>query len=365
METLTKEIFDKLSKGEVFASGILPNSPDGIFMTNNGGELRWVAKNGYGNDWAIYCHWSDRSVEWIEAHGDKIDTEKANDIVLQWASTSNDDSIDALTIQSAIAEEFGVELSEWQKGKVVSAKENSVKWKGYDSPEMKQKKFNEIISRADKADKLINKRVDEELKNNPDVPRYKMADKIYHLAKEGQFPEIDLGFFDDNPYIDSFNSHYIEKYFRQALTYKKQWALNFKSEVKKAVTNYEYTSQEPEISPKDAHAAVKAMYSITQNHFKKAGFEPEDEITLFRGTQAQVPGASLGNPVTVRGNAAESWSLSPTVAANFGGTVLMTKVKVKDILSTCATGFGCVNEAEVVILGGYEYSALVVRHKNG
>lgn len=73
---LTLEEFNNLPKGEVFATGVLPNSPDGIFMTRDGGELRWVAKNGFGDDWAIYCHRSYHTVEWIRDHGDKVITEQ-------------------------------------------------------------------------------------------------------------------------------------------------------------------------------------------------------------------------------------------------------------------------------------------------
>jgi hypothetical protein len=76
MTKLTKAEFDKLPDGQVFATGVLPNSPEGLFMTNNGGELRWVAKKGWGYDWAIYCHWCDKSPEWIEQHGDKVHAEE-------------------------------------------------------------------------------------------------------------------------------------------------------------------------------------------------------------------------------------------------------------------------------------------------
>jgi len=71
---MTKEQFDALPHSEVFATGTFPNSPEGIFMTNNreGDTLRWVAKKGYGNDWAVYCHWAEHSAEWVTAHGDKV-----------------------------------------------------------------------------------------------------------------------------------------------------------------------------------------------------------------------------------------------------------------------------------------------------
>lgn len=69
---LTKEEFDNLGNEEIFATGILPNSPEGLFMTNAGSELRWVAVKGYTNCWTIYCHWSKYSAEWIYASGDKV-----------------------------------------------------------------------------------------------------------------------------------------------------------------------------------------------------------------------------------------------------------------------------------------------------
>jgi len=69
---ITKELFDQLPHGEVFSTGVLPNSEEGLFMTRDGGFLRWVAKKGYGNDWAIYCHWSDKTPEWVAENGDKV-----------------------------------------------------------------------------------------------------------------------------------------------------------------------------------------------------------------------------------------------------------------------------------------------------
>ena len=69
---LTQKEFDKLISGEVFSTGIQPNSPDGIFMTRDGGNLRWVAVKGFGNDWACYCHWDSNTVEYVKQSGDKL-----------------------------------------------------------------------------------------------------------------------------------------------------------------------------------------------------------------------------------------------------------------------------------------------------
>ena len=73
---LTKEEFDKLTPGEVFATGVQSNSPEGIFMTQDGGNLRWVATKGYANDWTAYCHWDFNSVEYVKKSGDKLYNEK-------------------------------------------------------------------------------------------------------------------------------------------------------------------------------------------------------------------------------------------------------------------------------------------------
>ncbi len=69
---LTLDHFTTLIGGEIFATGVQPNSPDGIFMTRDGGNLRWVAVKGYGNDWTIYCHWEHSSVDYIKTSGDKL-----------------------------------------------------------------------------------------------------------------------------------------------------------------------------------------------------------------------------------------------------------------------------------------------------
>ena len=73
---ITKEEFDKSTPGEVFATGVKPNSPEGIFMTQDGGNLRWVATKGHANDWSVYCHWEFNSVEYIKQYGDKMHNEK-------------------------------------------------------------------------------------------------------------------------------------------------------------------------------------------------------------------------------------------------------------------------------------------------
>jgi hypothetical protein len=75
---MTFEEFKKVPDGIVFMTGVLPNSEEGIYMTNHryGDNMRWVAKKGDFSDWAVYCYWADKTVEWVTNYGDKIMTEE-------------------------------------------------------------------------------------------------------------------------------------------------------------------------------------------------------------------------------------------------------------------------------------------------
>lgn len=70
---LTKEKLEQMQPGEIIAVGIVPNSPEGIFMTEHrkGDNLLWIAKRGDGYpDWAIYCHFlhESRAIE-VDSRG--------------------------------------------------------------------------------------------------------------------------------------------------------------------------------------------------------------------------------------------------------------------------------------------------------
>lgn len=135
------------------------------------------------------------------------------------------------------------------------------------------------------------------------------------------------------------------------------------------------TSLEPgaaKYSNKDeaTSAFLHSMYSNTQAKLKDQGIE---KITVYRGIQSpELSGLKKGEVIKINGNAMESWSLHPKVAKNFAGgdtglnlkrgKVLAMEVPASRILSTAKTGFGCLNEWEVVVLGGNNMGdALVVR----
>lgn len=74
---LTLEQLQKMPPKTVFASGVIENSPDGVYMTSNdpGRLLRWAARRGGIHDWAIYILWAERTQEEVLSFGDKVTTE--------------------------------------------------------------------------------------------------------------------------------------------------------------------------------------------------------------------------------------------------------------------------------------------------
>jgi len=112
---------------------------------------------------------------------------------------------------------------------------------------------------------------------------------------------------------------------------------------------------------KDERKLLRAMYNNTQTELRKAGYKTGDTVTLYRGyvgdNTATTP--NRGTDVDYKGNAMESWSVLAGVAYNFGyddkyGRVLSMKVPIDNIISTAATGLGCLTEGEFVILGSGE-----------
>lgn len=110
-------------------------------------------------------------------------------------------------------------------------------------------------------------------------------------------------------------------------------------------------------------AILQATYDRTQAELAAAKI---DRVTLYRGTFAGGDKIEPG-PVKVKGNSLESWTLDPEVAASFSyiggerGSILAMSVPRELIVSTPVTGFGCLKEAEFVILGGYGGDAEVLK----
>lgn len=89
-------------------------------------------------------------------------------VVDQWAHTSNDDDLRALSLQEAISEEFGVPLSEWQQQKLDRLRELGVEW-------------DEVVDTADEQASI---------EGYDDVDEY-LVDMIYQFQDEHEVdPEI-------------------------------------------------------------------------------------------------------------------------------------------------------------------------------
>lgn len=76
MNILTTHQLKDMAPGTVFASGEIENSPEGVYMTSNKEDqnkiMRWAARRGEIDDWAIYIHWAYNSQEYVLDHGDKV-----------------------------------------------------------------------------------------------------------------------------------------------------------------------------------------------------------------------------------------------------------------------------------------------------
>ena len=70
------EYLRSLPPNAIIGTGLIKNSNDseGVFMIESrlGHYMRWVAKKGEVDDWAIYIHWAEHDVEQVLSMGDKV-----------------------------------------------------------------------------------------------------------------------------------------------------------------------------------------------------------------------------------------------------------------------------------------------------
>lgn len=71
---LTLQRLKDMEPGEVFAGGIIENSPEGIYMTDSGmgSNLVWYAIRGQIHDWAIYCGLEGTPKQAVLNYGTKV-----------------------------------------------------------------------------------------------------------------------------------------------------------------------------------------------------------------------------------------------------------------------------------------------------
>jgi hypothetical protein len=100
-------------------------------------------------------------------------------------------------------------------------------------------------------------------------------------------------------------------------------------------------------------AFVRAMYENTQQAYRDAGVT---HVRVYRGQGVPASASHLttgaNHDTTIQLQPASSFSTSFAVSQRFhGGMTIGAAVPVERIIGTAATGWGCLNEYEVVVLG--------------
>jgi predicted ABC-type ATPase/2'-5' RNA ligase len=251
--------------------------------------------------------WRDASMEsraeWkayiVESISDEsgVDEEIVNKVIKQWAWSSNDEDMRSLSLQKAASEELGIEMSGWQLSNYIDVLEE---WETIQADAERET--------ADLYHKLWDQRMqfrDEGISNKLTESS---LDEIYEVAREQVWDEM-----------------------------RGKYSPNL----------IPLTSRENE------RKIIRAMYNQTQAELSKAGFHPDDTILLWRGVGHQNIGGHV-EFADYKGNAIESWSIAYTVGRDFRkgrGDIIGANVPVRNIISTCKTGFGCITEGEVITVG--------------
>lgn len=104
----------------------------------------------------------------------------------------------------------------------------------------------------------------------------------------------------------------------------------------------------------ESQALLQTQYDLTQKYLKEKGI---DSLTIFRGISG-IKNLRSGRMKNISLQPLSSFSVSAKIAADFThlpdklyATVLMAEIPREQIFSIPTTGFGCLDEKEVVILG--------------
>lgn len=108
-------------------------------------------------------------------------------------------------------------------------------------------------------------------------------------------------------------------------------------------------------------AVAYGIHTASQKVLAEQGYQPNDTIHLYRGfsttgmpreqSNQTILKSSGDKPYEIQSNPISSWSTSRTTSRDFGAFVARADIPIKDIFATSATGFGALNEEEVIPFG--------------
>lgn len=70
-------LLNKANNGDIIATGLFDDSPQGYNWQGSGGLCRYVVKKGYGGDFAVYVGLLSWTENTIARQGDKVYNEKS------------------------------------------------------------------------------------------------------------------------------------------------------------------------------------------------------------------------------------------------------------------------------------------------
>ena len=73
---LTVPMLKAMPRNTVFATGVMIDNAEGLFMTGSNRDLRWAAVRGEVDDWCVYVHFAEHDVSFVRDVGDKVCNER-------------------------------------------------------------------------------------------------------------------------------------------------------------------------------------------------------------------------------------------------------------------------------------------------
>jgi hypothetical protein len=250
-----------------------------------------------------------------------VPEEWANDFIAYWANSSNDQHLASLTHQRIAAQVFGVQLSDWQREKYKDAR---------------TRRMNILNSLADE---LF-------LYKEPIQSKAALVDVQKWLTGHDLLP---------------FEDRIIERMQEsdELFISNREWVKNRKDFLN-------LVGQVERESEALTRKAVRSIYQRTQAELARNGIQ---WLTLYRGARVKHKEAKdwlVGENIKVATNALSSWAASELEADKFAseayddydpgrvtGIVMRATVPASRVYALPVTGVGCLNEWEVVLIGGH------------